>query len=307
MMLVRSLVAASLVAIGRVRAQAAPSADIYLVPVTLGDRDTAGMVLGRSVNITHRAGYDNQPAFTPDGRSVFYTSTRDDAQADIYRYDLATRQTTRVTTTPESEYSPTFMPGGKRFSVVRVERDSTQRLWSFALDGSDPQLVLRTIKPVGYHAWIDPAHVALFVLGKPATLQVAELGTARVDTVAYDIGRSLSAAGPGRVSFVTRGRTGSDRFILNTLGVDPATGRPDVRPGIAEIDPGGEFVVWAQWTREPTPITAFGSKVFAMRPGPVDYHWGELADLSGAGITHITRLAISADGRWLALVADDRK
>ena len=32
--------------------------------------------------------------------------------------------------------------GGTRFSVIRVERDSTQRLWSFALDGSDPQLML---------------------------------------------------------------------------------------------------------------------------------------------------------------------
>jgi dipeptidyl aminopeptidase/acylaminoacyl peptidase len=258
------------------------------------------MVLGKPVNVTHRAGYDNQPAFTPDGRSVYYTSTREDGQADIYRYDLTARRITRVTATPESEYSPTFVPGGKRFSVVRVERDSSQRLWSFALDGSDPQLVLRTIEPVGYHAWMDPAHVALFVLGRPATLQVAELGTEHVDTLARDIGRSLSAIAPGRVSFVTRTASG---FVLDVVDTDPVSHHPRVS-ALGEIEPGSEFVVW---TPRGQAVTAQGSKVYARGSGPADNRWVELADFAPDGVTHITRLAVSPDGRWLALVADDGK
>src|SRR4051794_8667781 len=55
-------------------AQGAPATDIYLVP--LG----ANLNVGKAVNITSRPGYDNQPSFTPDGRSVLYTSTRDDGQ-----------------------------------------------------------------------------------------------------------------------------------------------------------------------------------------------------------------------------------
>jgi len=305
MTITRILIAGALITATRLRAQAAPSTDIYLVPITLSERDTTGMVLGKPINITHRVGYDNQPVFEPDGRNVFYTSTRDDGQADIYRYDLATRQTSRVTSTPESEYSPTFMPGTNRFSVVRVERDSTQRLWSFAVDGSDPQLVLRTIKPVGYHAWLDATHVALFVLGKPATLQVAELGSEHVDTVASDIGRSLSVAGPERVSFVTRGRTGSTGFILNSVRIDPASRRPNVDAGQAiAIEPGSEFVVWTPRGRA---VTAAGSKVYVLGGGRVDHHWVYVGDLASYGLSHLTRLAISPDGHWLALVADDGK
>src|ERR1043165_5982756 len=76
-----------------------PEPDIYLIPLNPGPS------LGRPINITRRAGYDNQPSFTPDGRSVLYTSTREDGQSDIYRYDIAAQTTARVTSTPESEYS----------------------------------------------------------------------------------------------------------------------------------------------------------------------------------------------------------
>ena len=43
--------------------------------------------------------------------------------------------TTRVTNTPESEYSPTVTPDGAHISVIRVEADGTQRLWRFTIDG----------------------------------------------------------------------------------------------------------------------------------------------------------------------------
>ena len=280
----------------------APGTDVYLARVTLSERAAAGIAVVAPVNITHRRGYDNQPAFMADERAVFYTSTRDDGQSDIYRYDLATRQTTRVTATSESEYSATHVPGTERFSVVRVEPDSTQRLWSFAMDGSDPRLVLRTIKPVGYHAWLDSSHVALFVLGRPATLQVVGLGAERVDTVARDIGRSLSVAGPRSVSFVQRAPDST--FTLNRIEYDAASGRSNVRSGIAGLPAGAEYVVW---TRQGTALTASGSKVFALRPGSVDGHWALVADFAGEGIGHISRLAISPEGHWLALVADDAR
>ena len=154
---------------------------------------------------------------------MFYTSTRDDGQSDIYRYDIATHETTRLTGEPESEYSATMMPGGRRFSVIRVERDSTQRLWSFALDGSDPRLVLRTIKPVGYQAWLDADHVAVYVLGQPATLQLVDVRTEHADTVARDIDRSLSPMGEGAggaVSFVEHVRGGP--YTLERLWLDNA-------------------------------------------------------------------------------------
>src|SRR6185312_10997059 len=162
----------------------APGSDVYLAGLTISDRAPAGIAVAAPLNITRRAGDDRQP--------------------DIYRYDIAARQTTRLTGGPESEYSPTPMPGGHRFSVIRVERDSAQRLWSFALDGSDPEVVLRTVQPVGYHAWLDADHVAVYVLGRPATLQMVDVRTDQADTVAHDIDRSLSPIATDSVSFVQR-------------------------------------------------------------------------------------------------------
>ncbi len=170
-----------LLALAAPAAAQVPATDIFVatLKVAKGPGGTAQWQVGAPVNVTHRPGYDNQPAFLPGGRSFLYTVIGDDAQADIYRYDLAAGKSTRLTTTTESEYSPTPLPQGRGFSVVRVEPDSTQRLWAFDLDGSHPRLLLPGVKPVGYHAWIDSVTVAVFVLGSPATLQLADLRTGK--------------------------------------------------------------------------------------------------------------------------------
>jgi hypothetical protein len=104
---------------------APPSTDIYVVALS-GRAGSLGA--GGPVNATNREGYDNQPMFLRDGSGFFYTSIREDGQADIYRYDFSSRSSFRVTDTKESEYSATPTPDGKSLSVVRVEADSTQRL-----------------------------------------------------------------------------------------------------------------------------------------------------------------------------------
>src|SRR5258707_11804345 len=154
---------------------APPATDIFVIDLTT----TPGgkLKLGQPVKITSWAGYNNQPAFMPDGQSILYTSIRD-KQADIYRYDIHSGATTQITKTPESEYSPTLMPDGKSISVVRVEADNTQRLWKFPLaDGAPPSLILEKINPVGYQLWIDDHTLALFILGKPNTLQIVDTRT----------------------------------------------------------------------------------------------------------------------------------
>ena len=101
----------------------------------------------------------------PDGKSILYTSFRN-KQTDIYRYDIKHRRDYPGYEHAESEYSPTLMPDKKNISVVRVEADGkTQRLWKFPLAGGQPSLIIETLKPVGYHHWIDDHTVALFVLG----------------------------------------------------------------------------------------------------------------------------------------------
>jgi WD40 repeat protein len=278
----------------RAAAQAPPATDIYLAPlqVTKGPDGTAQWQVGAPVNVTHRPGYDNQPSFLPGGRAFLYTVIATDAQADIYRYDLATGASTRVTATPESEYSPTPLPDGRGFSVVRVEADSTQRLWAFDWDGTHPRLLLPGVKPVGYHAWIDSVTVALFVLGTPATLQFADLRTGKADTVARDVGRSPQRV-PGRaaVSFVWR-RDSTARWVAV---VDVATRTPQP---FAPLPDSADFHAW---TPDGTLLVSAGTRV--LRWDPQGARWVPIADFAAAGLTSISRLAVSPAGDRLAVVA----
>src|SRR5215471_8757469 len=166
-----------------------PTSDIVIVDVKKHHDYQTGaddLSFGAPKKITEFVGYNNQPFFMPDGKSILYTSIRNN-QADIYRYDIQSGATTQVTNTPESEYSPTLMPDRKNISVVRVESDGTQRLWRFPLDGGPPSLIVEDIKPVGYHLWIDDHTLALFVLGdtgKSNFLELYDLRTHKSEFIA---------------------------------------------------------------------------------------------------------------------------
>ncbi len=275
---------------------APPDTEIFLAPLTIAH----GRVdVGQPVNITRSPGYDNQPAFTRDGESILFTSIRGGgSQTDIYRYDIASSALTRVTNTPESEYSPTITPAGN-LSVVRVEldKDKTQRLWQFTADGRNPRLVLDSIKPVGYHAWADDHTLVLFVLGQPPTLQLADTSTGKARIAASDIARSLQPIPGGRtISFVQRERS-SDGTTLVIKELNPVTS--ETVPLVAAVRGGDDADV--AWTQDGTLLMARGDVLYAWRRGDVE--WKAVADLDRLGLKGVSRMAVSPKGDRIALVA----
>lgn len=270
-------------------AQAGPGPDIFLV----GIRAKGGGIelTGTVRNATGRPGYDNQPSWSPDGRSVFYTSTREDAQADIYRLDLETGTSTRITTTaPESEYSATVLADGKSISVIRVERDSSQRLWRVPLDGRPANVLLPALKPTGYQAWASPATVAVFVLGSPNALAVGNITTNQVDTVARNVGRSLHRI-PGTAHISFPQKISDTESWLSEL--DPVSRTITRR---AQLPAGVEDYAW---TPSGVIVAGDGSRLVAWDGGA----WKTVGDLASFGMTSITRLAVSPDSKWIAVVA----
>src|ERR1051326_3706045 len=82
-----------------------PDTDIFLASIKKSK--DGKMAFSKPKNITNRKGYDNQPYFTPDGKSILYVSVQDEKQqADIYSYNLNSHKSIPVTKTEESEYSP---------------------------------------------------------------------------------------------------------------------------------------------------------------------------------------------------------
>ena len=271
-----------------------PATDIYLADLRVAQGRVS---VGVPVNVTARPGYDNQPFFLPDGRAVLYTSIREDSQADTYRYDLERGRSVRLTTTRESEYSPTPLPDGNGFSVVRVEADSTQRLWAFDGDGTRPHPVLDSINPVGYYAWGGAHTLALFVLGTPPTLQIADTRapSTRGAVVAQNIGRPLQRVpGSSAIAFLQRDSLAGDwikEVNLQTKAVTP----------LVRALEGAEFFAWTGGIA----LAARGTKLFQWNPRR-GQDWEEVADFAIAGLTNVTRLAVSPKGDRLAIVAVPR-
>ena len=265
-----------------------PASDIFIVEVA---NRNGWIKLGQPIKITNYAGYNNQPSFMPNGQSILYTSIRD-KQADIYRYDIRAATTTQITKTRESEYSPTLMPDGKSISVVRVEADGTQRLWKFPLDGGTPSLILGQIKPVGYHLWIDDHTLALFILGKPNTLQLADLRTGKAERILDNPGRILRRV-PHENKFSFVHKVSDQEWLVKSFDL-----KAKAVTTIIQTFPGVEDYAW---TPAGDLLMAKDAKLFLRKKS--DWAWQQIADFSNAGLKIITRIAVSPKGDRIAFVA----
>lgn len=263
-----------------------PGTDIWLADAVI---ESGHLRLSEARNLTSRAGYDNQPAFLPDG-TLLYTAAQADGQTDAWRLS-ADGTSGALLATPQSEYSPTPVPGGG-ISVVRVALDGTQQLWWLPPGGSEYQLLFPLIEGVGYHAWLDAERVALFLVREPSELHVASRRDGEVLVLARDIGRSLHAV-PGATDALAFIEAGSDgkpwikRYDFADRRIVP------LAPALADSQ---DFA----FLPDGTLLMASGREIHAFR----DEQWQRIAvfeELPG----EITRLAVSPDGSRLAFVAGE--
>jgi len=268
--------------------------DIYMFQIKM---DGGKYVFSNPVKVNQIKGYNDQPSFHPDGGSLFYSSGSGPS-TDIYRYDIETGKTTRLTDTPESEYSPTVIPGGKQFSVIQLvisdgPRKGAQPLIAFPLAGGDPKTIYEEGEKVGYHTWIDPQKVALFLLGSPSSLEIMDLKDRSSTRIAENIGRSLyKIPGQDAISFSQNKEGGPADIMMYNLGTRKT------KP-ITPMLEGNQFYAW---TSSGMLIMGVGPKLFGFKPGK-DKDWQLFGDLSTLGIKNISRLAVGPKVRWLAFVS----
>jgi hypothetical protein len=267
---------------------AQPDTDIYLLQAQPTD---SAWHFTAPRNITPRRGYDNQPSFTADSRYILFVSVDDRAQTDVYRYALSTGSSERMTDTPRrSEYSPAETPDGKGFTAVVVEEDSAQRLWYFPWGDKKGKVLMDEITGVGYYAWYDKKRLAMFLLGEEFTLQRAHRRWQKLRLIDDQIGRAIQRIpGPERaISYVDKGETPWRimRWDAKTRAVH----------SIAPCLPHSEDYTW---TPDGDLLMGQGGTLYLFRPG-TSQAWEKIGDL---GVGPFYRLAMSPDGRWLAVVA----
>ena len=269
-----------------------PKPEIYMADLSVFD----GLhYLGPLQKVTNGTNsYDNQPMFTPDSHSLLYTTEYgygNRVQTEIHRYYLSSRREIRITRTDESEHSPTPIPGDRAFSTIRVEADSTQRLWRFTMQGMDGEVLFRNLEAVAHHVWGNESTVLLYVLGDPPTARIADLTTGQSEVVHRGVGRSMNKI-PNRNAWSFVERFSPGRAWINEVNI----GTHEVRRIISTVG-GGEFHAW---TPEGVLLMAMGSHIYQWDP-EVDEDWRRVADLGDLLVT-VSRIAVSPDGSKIAIV-----
>ena len=270
-------------------AQALPATDLWLAKIVNG-------VPGEPVKISQGVAYNNQPHFSADGSVIYYTrempGDADMPQTDIAAFHVAESTTTMVNNTPESEYSPTPIPGRNALSVIQSDLNQKQYLYAIDIENGQMEVLFPDVEPVGYHAWIDDQQAAVFILGDSFTLQIARLNHPGTTVVADNIGRTIRRHPlTGDILFVDKN---SEPWQIAAFKPQTAT-----ITSVLPLFPASEdFTIDANgiyWTGN-------GSKLYQRSPS--DSGWKLMADYSNAGVGQISRLAINLKSGQIALVSD---
>lgn len=264
---------------GLVFAQA--STEVYLLDLSTDST--------RPINISQNPGYDNQPSFW-DNEDLLYTRSRA-GQTDIVRYKISSKKHEWLSNTAQgSEYSPLHIPQSEAFSAIRLDTTGLQSLYRYTADGKD-ELLFSPLK-IGYQRWISATTLLCTVLVEDhMNLMLTKINNPPL-LLAKKVGRSLHRIpNTGQLSFIQQ-KEGEN--VLSSY--DPKT---KIIKALLPLPAGVQDVAWQ----------ATGTLIFGQ--GNTLYQWNP--DTSTGiqvwkkleGINNISRLALSPNGKLLALVGEE--
>ena len=276
-----------------------PDTDIFL-----GDISTIGESLwvGKMHPIAVDDGYENQPAFTEDGRALIYAAAGPGGKTDVWIRTLSNGETRQLTQTAEkSEYSPRLSPDQSTLSYIQEdEAGEITVLNALSLEtGEVTQSV--DLKPLGYYAALrDGQDVLVFLRGETASLVHIDPASGNSRQIAANIGRALYAAPDGNTAFYSV-MTDDNNFDLHEY--DAATG---LTRRLFALPEGVQD--YAAFNIAGTELTAFlaGSQtdiVFRL-DHPESSQWVKVAEFSDAQFTNISRIVVNRTATRIALVAE---
>ena len=266
-----------------------PDTDIFLAEII---NDKGKISFSKPVNITNRKGYDNQPSFTPDGKSLLYVAITDSVQSDVFQYDMNSKIKFQMTRTPESEYSPSYSPDSRSISVVRVDADKGQHFYNFPLQDITHPKFMKNTDSIGYYCWLNDSMLAMFILGNAFTLEVLNVHTSERKLIASDIGRCLKLS-PDKKNLL---------FVIKQNEKEWGIFRMDIHSFqltriATTLKDNEDFAIMPDGTL----LMGDDGKLFSYNP-EVDKDWQKIADFSKT-FKSFYRISVNARGDKIAIVA----
>ncbi len=274
--------------------QAQSASDLYLFTLTEADSERY-IHSAKFLSGFNKGGYTNQPWFTPMGDMLVSVRKYGDTQNDIWQLSLDTRKYKKLTSTPESEYSPRLHPDEDHLTFIRKvgTEPLDQQVYKVQMNTGVLESATINLKDIGYYTWISNNELGLLRIDDFGhKLSFYETDTHKSRRITTVIGRTLLSGKDGTLIYIHK----YDKDYWYIKKYQPQTSTIEIITQTKGLN--------EDFTVGPDGTYYMGDKksLYYFRPG-IDKEWKLLGDLSPYGITNITRLAISPNGKQLALVS----
>lgn len=268
-----------------------PDSEVHVFNLTIKD---GRYQLGNGLNISNNVGYDNQPYFTNKSKTMLFVSVRDGKQTDVFEYDLKSKQTVQLTSTPHSEYSPKTSNDNKNITFVSEGGVPYQTVWTLDRTTGENSWLLNSKEPVGYYSVNDQNGDVLFWSRYGWSVQYLNI---KRDEARFVSGHAIPSSpqqipNSEKFSFVHRQTNGVvwiKAFNPKDFSVTP----------IAPIFGSNHDYTWAP---NGDIVRVENNQLFIWPKENKGFNWQTGQDLNEFFKGKTSRLAISPNGKYIALV-----
>ncbi len=244
-------------------------------------------------NISNDPGYDSQPSF-PDDNTVFFAGNNK-GQTDIAKYVISNGiKSWYNVPTDGGEYSPTLIPNNTKVAAVRLDTNGLQRLYAYG-DSTNDITELSIDLQVAYFAFFNDRKILASVLSDDRLdLVISEINSTKVDTLLTNSGRSIhKVPGSKSMSYTLQNQEkNQDLYLLDMANLESFF--------VCQLPIGIQDYVWLNDSQV---LIGSGSRLYIYDTF-LNSEWKEIADLTDYNIKDISRLAVSPNGKRLAIVAE---
>ncbi|CAM3469595.1 hypothetical protein [Aequorivita lipolytica] len=252
-----------------------------------------GLELLNIQNASNNEGYNNQPSFFSNDVLLF--AGNNEGQSDIAEYNFNTKTKKWFNNKTEGgEYSPQKFPSNNDVTAVRLDKDGLQRFYLYNSETGNSLELIDKLQ-VAYFAFYNDQKILATVLdGEVMDLVLIDLPTKVSDTIFRNVGRSLQKVPKtNSMSYSLVNEEGNlDLYLLDMNSYESYF--------VTELPIGIQDYVWLNDTQI---LIGSGNRLY-MYDTLGDSEWTRVASLEDYGLKNISRMAISPNGKKIAVVAE---